>query len=78
MACGGWDTSSEHQTSQNNINLENITPNSPQLPLFLRQQKGAFLAEGKCNVLRKTNKPSLTMMMMMITSSSVMRLAGPG
>ena len=46
MACGGWDTSSEHQTSQNNINLENITPNSPQLPLFLRHQCFFFLTEG--------------------------------
>ena len=69
MACGDWDTYSEHQTSQNNINLENITPNSPQLPLFLRYQffyisdGRMFTKERKCNVviIRKTNKPSVMM-----------------
>ena len=34
MACGDWDTYSEHQTSQNNINLEILPPTPLNYPSF--------------------------------------------
>ena len=70
MASGDWDTYSEHQTSQNNINLEILPPTTLNYPsfcainFFFISDGRISIKERKCNVIiRKTNKPS----MMMIT-----------